>query len=167
MYDNNIKQIRQNIRNELKEKYSDNYPSATVENIILDITQDKEYSIGIITNNILHLQNINFKSINVPIFNNSLNINVNIIDNVIVINNIKKDAISDYDKYSDIYETINNYKYIYSINNKILTDYDDSEKKNCYKKIVLVMVILAIVAIVAIVVIVAIMLIMLTWVYII
>ena len=71
---------------------------------------------------------------NIPIINNSLNLNISIIDNYIVINSTNKHNI---EKYEEIYNILDKYKFIYSINNKILTDYSNSEKINIIKNEIL------------------------------
>ena len=45
IYNNEAKELKTTIRNKLKEKYKEDYPSASVENIILDIFQDKTSNI--------------------------------------------------------------------------------------------------------------------------
>ena len=123
-YDNNIKKLKNDIRNELKEFYKENYNQLASEQLILDIFQDKETSIKKASEQIKFIQDKNFKIINIPIINNSLNMNIGIDDNYIIINstNIKKIESKE---YTDIYNTINKYKFLYSINDIILENYNN------------------------------------------
>ena len=134
VYDNNIKNIKQTIRYTLKQKYKDEYPSLSVENILLDLFQDEDLNINKICNELLLVQKKNYLMQNIPIINNSLNLNISIIDNYIVINSTNKHNI---EKYEEIYNILDKYKFIYSINNKILTDYSNSEKINIIKNEIL------------------------------
>tara|TARA_Y100000389_G_scaffold203662_1_gene252915 strand:- start:2317 stop:2889 length:573 start_codon:yes stop_codon:yes gene_type:complete len=126
IYESNIKEIKNSIRNNLKDKYKSEYPSASVENILLDIFQDKELNVNKIYDEIKILQTNNLIKLNVPIINNSLNLNISVIDNYIVINSSNKHTIENYD---ELYETINQYNFIYSINEKIISDYKSGEEK--------------------------------------
>tara|TARA_Y100000816_G_C26092518_1_gene577564 strand:+ start:822 stop:1406 length:585 start_codon:yes stop_codon:yes gene_type:complete len=123
-YDNNIKKLKNDIRNELKEFYKENYNQLATEQLILDIFQDKETSIKKASEQIKFIQDKNLKIINIPIINNSLNMNIGIDNNYIIINstNIKKIESKE---YTDIYNTINKYKFLYSINDKILENYNN------------------------------------------
>ena len=129
-YETKNKLVKNEIRVSLKEKYKQDYPSATVENIILDIFQDNEINIHKIKDELIFIQTNNYHSIEIPIINNSLNMNICIADNYIVINSTNTKNMEDPDK---IYHTIDKYKFLYSINNKILEEYDDKEKINIIK----------------------------------
>ena len=129
-YETKNKLMKNEIRASLKEKYKENYPNATVENIILDIFQDKEININKINNELIFIQKKNYNSLEIPIINNSLNINISIVDNYIVINSTNAKNIEDPDK---LYSTIDKYKFLYSINDKILEEYDEKEKINIIK----------------------------------
>ena len=123
-YNNIIKNLKNEIRSELKEFYKEKYNQMASEQIILDIFQDKEMNIKKAKEQIKFIQDKNFKTLNIPIINNSLNINIGIDSNFIVINstNTKKLQIKE---YTDIYDTIDKYKFLYSINDKILENYED------------------------------------------
>lgn len=125
-YKNNNKIIKESIRSKLKEKYKNDYPSLSVENIILDIFQDKELNLKKIVDEINFIQDKNLKSIELPIINNSLNINISILENYVVINSVNKLNIHDEKK---IYNEILDYKFIYSINNKKLENYNTDKEK--------------------------------------
>ena len=130
IYETNCKELKSVIRNNLKKKYKNDYPSGTVENIILDIFQDKDLSIEKIREEIIHNQNNNEYNISLPIYNNSLNMNINIIDNFVLINSI--DRKKHLDKDCNIVEK---YKFIYSINNIVLEKLNDDEKINLIHKL--------------------------------
>ena len=53
------------------------------------------------------------------------------VDGYIIINSTNPKNI---EGYYELYETINNYKFLYSINNDLLQDYSDDEKINIIKK---------------------------------
>jgi len=130
LYNNNSKNIKNIIRNNMKNKYKDEYKSAAIEQIILDIFQDKDNNIQVIVNEINFIQNKNLYIIDFPIINNSLNLNISNSDGYIIINNVKK-----IDKnIEEIYNKIEQYKFIYSINNKILDDFDGPNKINIIKE---------------------------------
>ena len=127
-YEENNKSIKQKIRTSLKEKYQENYPNASVENIILEIFQDKDLNLNKIIDEIKFIQKKNHISLELPIINNSLNLNISAIDNYIVINSVKTNI------ENDIYDTVSKYKFIYSINNKYIEDYNtDQDKINIIK----------------------------------
>ena len=67
LYDNNNKNIKSLIRKSLKEKYMNDYPSGTVENMIFDIFQDKDLNINKITDELNFIQKKNYKEIEIPI----------------------------------------------------------------------------------------------------
>ena len=129
-YENNFKTIKTNIREQLKEKYNEKYSSLTVENVILDIFNNKQENINTLVSEIRFIQKNNQKTLTIPIINNSLNINISINNNYIVINSVNTKNIKDND---NIYNEINKYKFIYGINDKILQDYDNNEKINIIK----------------------------------
>ena len=130
LYDNNIKSLKSLIRNKLKEKYKQTYSSAITEQIILEIFHDKDININKLIKEIEFIQTKNLKNIDLPIINNSLNLNISMVDNYIIINSIKQIN----EKYSEIYKELLNYKFIYSINDKILEEYDNNQKINIIKE---------------------------------
>tara|TARA_B100000787_G_scaffold96473_1_gene71214 strand:- start:1399 stop:1959 length:561 start_codon:yes stop_codon:yes gene_type:complete len=111
------------IRKELKNELKNEYPKSSVENILLEIHQDKKKYVDIIKDEIISQQNNNTKELELDIKNNSLNINIELNNNYIVIKNVNENI---YD--NEIYEIINKYKFIYKINNIILEDYDNDTK---------------------------------------
>ena len=130
LYDNNIKSLKSLIRNKLKEKYKLTYSSAITEQIILEIFHDKDININKLIKEIEFIQTKNLKNIDLPILNNSLNLNISMVDNYIIINSIKQIN----EEYSEIYKELLNYKFIYSINDKILEEYDNNQKINIIKE---------------------------------
>ena len=125
LYDTNIKVLKQEIRNTLKNKHKEDYPSAIVENILLDLFQEKEMNIANAIKEILLIQNNNLKSITLPIINNSLNLNISLNDNYVKINSINSKNLKYNIQALEIYKIIENYSFLYSINNIILEEHDD------------------------------------------
>ena len=130
-YSNNSKSIKGRIREHLKEKYATNYNSSLVENILLDIFQEKDVNIIKIVNELEVLQNKNMKTFVLPLINKSLNLNISLIDNYVLINSTNPKAIIE---HAELYENISKYKFIYSINNDLLHKYENDEKINVIKK---------------------------------
>ena len=130
-YGDNIKDIKQEIRSQMKSKYTENYPSGTVENIIMDIFQDGDVNIQAVISEINFIQDKNLLIINLPITNNSLNLNISNTDGFIIINHVKENIDIN---LKNIYDDIIKYKFIYSINDKILDDYNETEKINIIKQ---------------------------------
>jgi len=133
-YENNNKKLKNLIRSKLKEKYKEKYPSASVENIILDIFQDKKSNIQKTIEELLFIQKKNFNNVNIPIINNSLNLNIALIDSYIVINSCNSKNITKEEALAS-YKIVNNYKFLYSIENIILEEIEDNEKINTIKEI--------------------------------
>tara|TARA_Y100000766_G_C18909172_1_gene607475 strand:- start:979 stop:1542 length:564 start_codon:yes stop_codon:yes gene_type:complete len=111
------------IRNELKKELENEYPKSSVENILLEIHQDKKKYIDLIKDEIISQQNNNTLELELKIINDSLNINIELNDNYVVIKNVNKNIYE-----NEIYEKINKYKFIYKINNIILEEYDNDTK---------------------------------------
>jgi hypothetical protein len=141
-YENYSKELKQTIRNKLKEAYKNNYPSAIVENSILDIFQDKELNINRVCDEFIILQKKHLYKLSLPLINNSLNLNINIADNFIIINsvntkNIDNDELHELHELHELYELydiINKYKFLYSIDDIVLEEYINEEKINIIKK---------------------------------
>lgn len=133
LYNNNYTLLKEEIRDKMREKYKDEYNSTIIENIIFDLFQDKDSSIRKITEQIKYVQNINYLIIEVPIINESLNLNISNVNGFIIINHIKNiENLDENDK--SIFNKILEYKFIDSINNKILTDFDKNERINVIKE---------------------------------
>ena len=132
IYNNEAKELKTTIRNKLKEKYKENYPSASVENIILDIFQDKTFNIQKTIDEIAFIQKKNIKPLTIPLINKSLNLDISLIDNFVVINSIKSKTNIEQTTL-ELYNIIENYKFLYSINNIILNEVENNEKINIIK----------------------------------
>ena len=130
-YTNNSKTMKSQIRENLKTQYKEEYNSGMIENILLDLFQERDLNIIKITNEIIAIQEKNLKQITIPIVNNSLNLNISLVDGYIVINSTNPKNIED---YYEAYELIAKYKFLHSINNDLLQDYPDNEKINVIKK---------------------------------
>ena len=130
-YNANVKNIKSKIRETLKESASEDYNSGLVENILLDIFQEKTINIMKIVNELTLIQNKNLAQFNVPVINNSLNLNISLLDNYIIINSVNPKNI---ERFDELYECINKYKFLYSINNILLHNYCNEEKINVIKK---------------------------------
>jgi len=130
-YSSNAKAIKSKIREQLKVKFNNDYNSTLVENILLDIFQEKDINIIKIVNELEVIQNSNLKEFVIPIINNSLNLNISLIDSYIIINSTNPRGITE---HVDLYENISKYKFIYSINNDLLHNYKNDEKINVIKK---------------------------------
>jgi len=129
-YKDNLKDLKTEIRRQMKEKYKNNYPSGSIENIILDLFQDSEGNIQKVINEINYIQDKNFLYLELPIINESLNLNISNEGGYIIINHIKDMNNSN---LNEIYKEIIKYKFIYSINNKILDDFKEDEKIDIIK----------------------------------
>jgi len=135
IYNNESKELKHAIRSKLKEKYKESYPSASVENIILDIFQDKTFNIQKTIDEIAFIQKKNLKILTIPLINQSLNLNISLIDNFVLINSIKsKENIEE--STLELYNIIENFKFLYSINNVILNEVENNEKINIIKNII-------------------------------
>jgi len=130
-YSNNSKSIKAKIREHMKTLCGEEYNSAMIENILLDLFQERELNIIKITTEIISIQEKNMQQFTIPLVNNSLNLNISLVDGYIIINSTNPKNIDD---YCELYETINNYKFLYSINNDLIQDYSDDEKINIIKK---------------------------------
>ena len=128
--DNNIKEIKLEIRSNMRKQYQDDYPSGIIENIILDLFQDSKDNIEKVVNEINFIQDKNYMELELPIINDSLNLNISNCNGYIIINHIKDTLESN---LIEIYKNVVCYKFIYSINNKILDDFNEDEKINIIK----------------------------------
>jgi hypothetical protein len=135
-YENYSKELKQTIRNKLKASYKDNYLSAIVENTILDIFQDKELNINRVCDEFIILQKKHLYKTELKLINNSLNLNINIADNFIIINSVNTKNIdnNELNELNELYDIINKYKFLYSIDDIVLEEYVNEEKINIIKK---------------------------------
>jgi hypothetical protein len=132
-YNSNVKNIKSKIRETLKANNSETYNSGLVENILLDIFQEKTMNIMKIVNELTIIQNKNLIQFTLPLINNSLNLNILLVDNYVVINSVNPKNIA---QHNELYESISKYNFLYSINNILLHNYYNEEKINIIKQIV-------------------------------
>jgi putative ubiquitin-RnfH superfamily antitoxin RatB of RatAB toxin-antitoxin module len=78
------------------------------------------------------MQRHNLKSLTLPIINNSLNISISIEYSFVKIDKVNIKNISE---HTEIYDILNNYKYIYSINNIILEKIENDNKIEIIKNL--------------------------------
>jgi hypothetical protein len=130
-YNSNVKNIKSRIRDTLKTNNNEDYNSGLVENILLDIFQEKTINIMKIVNELTIIQKNNLMLFNLPIINNSLNLNISLVDNYIVINSVNPKNIA---QHNELYESISKYNFLYSINNILLHNYCNEEKINIIKQ---------------------------------
>tara|TARA_Y100000389_G_scaffold197561_1_gene232383 strand:+ start:2885 stop:3451 length:567 start_codon:yes stop_codon:yes gene_type:complete len=128
VYEENSKDLKTHIRTKLRDIYKDEYPSGSVENILLDIFQDKNIGINKVVDEISVNQYNNTAIVTIPIINNSLCINIEIKDNYILIKNINISLHS-----NEICDKIMQYKFIYSINDIILEELSLQQKIDTIK----------------------------------
>lgn len=133
-YNNNSKELKNIVRGKLKNEFQNDYPSMTVENVLFDIFQDSSFNINRIVLEIQNYQESISKLIKLKVFENNLGIKININQFVEIIsaNNPNKNDNSQ----DDLYELINNYKYIHSINNTNLSILDPDNKISTIKNFV-------------------------------
>jgi len=130
-YNSNVKNIKSKIRETLKTNNNEDYKSGLVENILLDIFQEKTINIMKIVNELTIIQNKNLIQFTLPLLNNSLNLNISLVDNYVVINSVNPKNIT---QHNELYESISKYNFLYSINNILLHNYCNEEKINIIKK---------------------------------
>jgi len=126
MYTENSKNIKQYIRSSLKQSMGLDYPSGSVENIILDIFQDRDVNIAKLTKIIDDYQKNNYLEIEKPIQDNQLGMSIKFDGSFCQIGLVK-------DNFPDK-DIIEKYTYLYSIDDYILNEQDDIV--NCIKNIV-------------------------------
>lgn len=134
LYEKNLKLLKTQIRTTLKDKYKENYQSLTIENIIMEIFSEKEENINRITDEIQFIQTKNLFVTNIQLLNNSLNLNISIVDNFVVINSVKQENITS--EYTELYDKISKYKFIYSINDVVLEEIANENKISTIKELI-------------------------------
>tara|TARA_B100000902_G_C27321693_1_gene925092 strand:- start:5981 stop:6541 length:561 start_codon:yes stop_codon:yes gene_type:complete len=127
MYTENSKNIKQYVRNSLKKSMKDDYPCGTVENILLDIFQDKDNNISKLTKIIDDYQNNNYFEIEKSICNNQLGMSIKLDGSFCEIGIVKDETFKDKD-------IIEKYMYLYSIDKYILNEQPDVI--NCIKSLI-------------------------------
>ena len=127
LYTEKSKYIKQYVRNSLKNSMKEEYPGGSVENILLDIFQDRDNNITKLTKIIDDYQNNNYFEIEKPICNNQLGMSIKFDGSFCEIGIVKDETFKDKD-------IIEKYMYLYSIDNYILNEQPDVI--NCIKTIV-------------------------------
>ena len=125
LYNNNVKLLKVEIRNKLKSYYGDKYNSNIAEQMILEIFQNKEENLKKVIQEIKLIQEKNFLEIELPIIDGSLNLNIGINNNFVIINTCNSKNITQ-PEYLEIYNKINKFKFLYSINNINLEDKENN-----------------------------------------
>lgn len=133
-YNNNTKELKNLIRTTIKNEIQSEYPSMTIENTLFDIFQDSHLNINRIILEIENYQNSISKIIKLRVFENNLGIKININQFVEIIsaNNPNKNDNSQ----DELYELINNYRFIDSINNTNLSILDKEKKISTIKNFI-------------------------------
>ena len=115
LYNENSKNIKSYIRNSLKESMKEEYPSGTVENILLDIFQEKETNINRLEKIIIDYQTNNYFEIEKCINDNQLGISIKFDGSFCEIGVVK-------DNTCDTKNIIEKYNYLYSINDIVINE---------------------------------------------
>ena len=134
IYDNNNKRIKIEARKAIKnnERIKELHDT-TIENLIFEIFSDKDNNLNIIKKEIEIVQDYNLKKIELPIINDSLNLNISIFENFVKINKVN---IKNIENHSELYNNISNYEFIYSINNILLQEIDNETKIETIKSLI-------------------------------
>jgi len=122
MYNQNIKNFKNVIRNKLRNFMGSNYPNGAVENILFDLFQDREININRMIMEINEYQKKNYYEMTIKLKKKQkLGINLSIDKELCIcyINGIQDDCILP-DK-----QIIEKYQYLYSINGIILKGHPD------------------------------------------
>jgi hypothetical protein len=123
MYGANSREIKQHVRESLKETMGGEYPSGTVENILLDIFQDRDTNIVKLTNIIQDYQANNYFEVERSIEEDRLGLSIKFDGSFCEIGDIKQ---KDYEKRDEVNDIITRYQYLYSINGTIIEEQNDA-----------------------------------------
>ena len=138
-YEKNIDSFKKSIENELKKK---NISPEEIEKNLDDFFKNKKLNIEKIIDEINLIQKKNLFLIEIPIINNRLNFKLNLIDDYLIIDQHDKnipnlnntDNRDNPDRIKNIYTSIRKYKFLHSVNDKLLQDYKEIEKINTIGK---------------------------------
>ena len=133
-YNNNSTILKQKIRNTLKNEMQNNYPSMSIENTLYDIFQDNSININRILLQIKNYQNSISKNITLKVFQKNLGIKINIKNHIEIIS--AENPNKNNKEQEEVYNIINQYKYIYSINDKILSNINKESQINLIKDLI-------------------------------
>lgn len=120
MYNKNIKNLKIHIREQLKHDMGTEYPSGSIENILLDLFQDRDVNINRMVMEIEEYQKKNYYEIIVKLDKKGLGINLSIESGFCYINGLREDCLL------PNMEKIENYRYLYSINGIVLRGNNDN-----------------------------------------
>ena len=124
VYCNNIKSLKTVIRERLRANMESEYPSGSIENILLDIFQDRKINVNRLVDEIKKYQKDNFIELEryTGDANIGIGLNLEIDGSFCKILSIKSGALN--------MEIIKKYKYIYSINDIILNEGGSENSEN-------------------------------------
>lgn len=123
MYCENSKAIKQYVRSTLKDDMGQDYPSGSIENILLDIFQDREANILKLSNIIDDYQETNYMEIEKSIIDNRLGLSIKFDGSFCIIGGTT-DTNTDIDSADP--DQICRYRYLYSINGIIINEACDA-----------------------------------------
>ena len=116
MYNENSKAIKQYVRTTLKDEMGPDYPSGSIENILLDIFQDRETNILKLSNIIHDYQETNYMEIEKSITDNRLGISIKFDGSFCMIGGTTDTGVGPDP------DMISRYQYLYSINEMIIDE---------------------------------------------
>lgn len=125
MYSENSKAIKQYVRTTLKDEMGQDYPSGSIENILLDIFQDREANILKLSNIIDDYQETNYMEIEKSIIDNRLGLSIKFDGSFCMIGG-NRDTNTDIDTACANLDQISRYRYLYSINGMIINEACDA-----------------------------------------
>ena len=129
MYSENSKAIKQYVRTTLKHDMGQDYPSGSIENILLDIFQDREANILKLSNIIDDYQETNYMEIEKSINDNRLGLSIKFDGSFCMIGdntNTDRDTDRDINTACANQDQICRYRYLYSINGMIINEAFDA-----------------------------------------
>ena len=121
MYSENSKAIKQYVRTTLKDDMGQDYPSGSIENILLDIFQDREANILKLSNIIDDYQETNYMEIEKSIIDNRLGLSIKFDGSFCMIGG-NTDTDRDRNTACANQDIICRYRYLYSINGMIINE---------------------------------------------
>ena len=125
MYSENSKAIKQYVRTTLKDEMRQDYPSGSIENILLDIFQDREANILKLSNIIDDYQETNYMEIEKSIIDNRLGLSIKFDGSFCMIGSTG-DRDRDRDGDCPNPDIMSRYRYLYSINGMIINEACDA-----------------------------------------
>ena len=128
MYSENSKAIKQYIRTTLKDEMGQDYPSGSIENILLDIFQDRDANILKLSSIIDDYQETNYMEIEKSIIDNRLGLSIKFDGSFCMIggNTDRDNRDTDINTACHNLDQISRYRYLYSINGMIINEACDA-----------------------------------------